>query len=58
MNDPRSLLIQKRKVYHETIGWMTKIARSVTTAKVYLQLGGGSIIVGYAVSLFNCCTRR
>ena len=38
------------KVYLKIIGWMTKTARSVMTARVYLRPGGASITVEYVVS--------
>jgi hypothetical protein len=40
----------RNKVCLEIIGWMMKTARSATTVRAYLQHGGASIIVVYAVS--------
>lgn len=39
------------QAYQRIIGWMMRIARSVTTARAYSRPGAGSIIVEFAVSI-------
>jgi hypothetical protein len=41
------------QAYRGIIGWMTRIVKSVMIARAYFQLGEGSIIVGYAVSILS-----
>ncbi|KAL5478589.1 MDM12_4 [Sanghuangporus weigelae] len=51
-DDARSIRGFVGKDYHEIIGWMTKLAKNATIAKVCSQPGDESIIVEYVARFF------